>query len=116
MVETEKDLLKMMLSNLIHNAIKYAYESSKIKLILSTRMFKTSEHFYIEIYNAGKTIPSHDWENIKKAFYRSSNSTGIEGSGLGLSIVERISVILDAPYELSPLEEGFRSQVWIKNS
>lgn len=116
MVSTEKDLLKMMLSNLIHNAIKYSFKETKIKLILSMREFKTSDHIYIEIQNTGKTIPPHEWQNIKQAFYRSSNSTGIEGSGLGLSIVERISVILDIPYELSPVEEGFRTQVWIKNS
>src|SRR5690606_30221421 len=104
----EADLFKMMMSNLIHNSIKYSKANTQIKVKFDTRFYKDGERYYIEIQNTSEKIEESEFKNMKQAFYRSSNSNGIDGSGLGLSIVERISVLLDMPYEIAPSTYGFR--------
>jgi len=81
-------LLKLAISNLIGNAIKYNVKQGRIVVELSSNEKKS----IIVVSDTGIGIPKDELDNITKDYYRASNAktSGIEGSGTGLSFVKDI--------------------------
>lgn len=88
-----------MLRNFIDNALKYGgNQLSEIKI-----EYQESEEFHIlSVIDDGQGVSQADAENIFQMFQRSNNASGIEGSGLGLSIVMEIA-------------EKHGGRVWLKS-
>jgi len=80
-----KNLIQRSLSNIIDNSIKYA---DKIHLILS----KNNNNIIITIDDDGVGIPTNEYLNVFKPFYKLDKSRGDSRSsvGLGLSITSDI--------------------------
>lgn len=80
--------LPEILGNLIQNAIKYTPEKGRVEI----KIHSDANSFNIEVKDTGLGIPQQELEHIFDEFYRASNakSTGIEGTGLGLSLVKAI--------------------------
>ena len=83
-----QDKIRLMLINILDNAIKYNYENGIIKLVVS----ETGDTINISLYNTGPGIPSQDLDKIFEQFYRVEKSRSLQygGTGLGLSIVKKI--------------------------
>lgn len=81
-INSDPDLLQVLLSNLIDNAIKYGAVDSLITL-------KQSEHELV-IRNTMSDLAHVDIERVEERFYRGGH-LDIDGTGLGLSIVENIA-------------------------
>lgn len=84
-VKGDYNLLKIVFTNLLKNA--YNYSSNKQ---VDINIHQHQDELHISLINEGKTISLNEQENIFKAFVRGRNSQKIEGTGLGLRIVERI--------------------------
>jgi signal transduction histidine kinase len=83
----DEEKLRSAFLNLIENAIKYTPADGNISIVLKTGI----EVVRIEIHDTGVGISPDDIQNIFKPFYRSDTSRATHsGSGLGLSIVQRI--------------------------
>jgi PAS domain S-box-containing protein len=78
-------LLKNILFNLLSNAIKFSPEFVPIVLTSSI----DGEQLTIQIKDHGIGIPIDDQEHLMDRFYRASNATNIQGTGLGLYIVSK---------------------------
>lgn len=74
------------IGNLVQNAIKYSPDGSLVEINVSTLSGKVT----IEVRDNGYGIPDKDIPHIFEEFYRAGNSKGIEGTGLGLSLVKAI--------------------------
>ncbi|MBN1447075.1 MAG: HAMP domain-containing histidine kinase [Bacteroidetes bacterium] len=87
-VEAERKLLKLGLSNLISNTHKYTEKGGRVEIHITNE----EEHIVIEIADSGIGIPAEEQQKIFQDFYRSSISKrkGIEGTGLGMSVVLHI--------------------------
>jgi signal transduction histidine kinase len=86
-LSADEEMLRSAFLNLIENAIKYTQANGIVSLGLRTE----NEVARIEIHDTGVGISSDDIQNIFKPFYRSDISRATHGgSGLGLSIVQRI--------------------------
>ena len=85
-IKGDKTLLKMALSNIIENSIKY--KALKIDIILK----KTKNKIILTIKDNGIGIPKEKLPYIFDEFYRvdESHNKEIKGFGLGLSIVKNI--------------------------
>lgn len=85
-VRADIDKIKMVITNLIDNAIKFTYDEGTIKI--STRP-KGSE-VRIGIYNTGVGIPEEQQKIIFERLYKVDKSRSInkEGTGIGLYIVK----------------------------
>ena len=85
-IKGDKTLLKMALSNLIENSIKY--KALKIDITLK----KTKNKIILSIKDNGIGIPKEKLPFIFDEFYRvdESHNKDIKGFGLGLSIVKNI--------------------------
>lgn len=75
-------LLELMLRNLLDNAIRYGPEHSRVTLILA------ADH--IAVRDEGSGIDAAHLPRIRERFFRPPGQAQ-SGSGLGLSIVERIA-------------------------
>ena len=86
LIKGDKTLLKMALSNLIENSIKY--KALKIDIFLK----KTKNKIILSVKDNGIGIPKDKLPFIFDEFYRvdESHNKNIKGFGLGLSIVKNI--------------------------
>ena len=100
---TDSSLLKHVLINLISNAIKFSPENSNITISCKV----DNENTTIKITDQGMGIPMADQVHLFERFFRATNATNIQGTGLGLHIVGRYIEILNGniSYE-SQLEKG----------
>lgn len=87
---SDKHLLKIAVSNLISNAIKFSHEGGLIEIILE----KLSNGIAIHVKDHGIGIPLEDQKHIFSRFFRASNSSNIQGTGLGIYIVKRYIEII----------------------
>jgi len=89
LIKVDRALFELVFSNLIGNAIKYNSSGGHVEVILDI-----NENMQTEIYiiDDGMGIPEEDKNKMFHDFYRSANAKhkGIEGTGLGLSVVKEI--------------------------
>lgn len=86
MIDSEN--MRIVLQNLIDNAIKYSREGGEVKIDVT----KTDTTVLMSVSDQGIGIPQENQANIFKRFFRAPNAvhTETDGSGLGLYIVESI--------------------------
>lgn len=85
LVNTDPNLLRNCIINLIANAIKYSGENTFIEF--NTEI--TEDKYYITIMDNGIGIPVSEQKHLFEAFFRAHNTGSIPGTGLGLNIVDR---------------------------
>jgi signal transduction histidine kinase len=88
---TDTNLLKHIMINLISNAIKFSPENASI--IIDAEV--TTTHTKISITDKGIGIPLSDQVHLFERFFRATNVTNIQGTGLGLHIVGRYVELLN---------------------
>jgi two-component system OmpR family sensor kinase len=79
-------LLGQLFSNLLSNAVKYSPDGGLIRVSAAHE----AAHITVVIEDHGIGIPETDRERIFERYYRCSNTSGIGGSGVGLSLVKSI--------------------------
>ncbi|XQW84978.1 hybrid sensor histidine kinase/response regulator transcription factor [Thalassotalea piscium] len=77
----ESQILETILTNLVSNAIKYADNSTEIKIICMLE----NPFCVIKVTNVGPNIPTTYEESIFEKFYRLEHHHETEGQGIGLS-------------------------------
>ncbi len=78
-------LLKTAFINLMENACKFSNDSS-----VFVSLTAGEKNITIEFKDNGKGISMEDQSLIFQPFYRGVNTANVKGSGIGLSLVERI--------------------------
>jgi len=81
----DKETLTMALSNILHNAVKFATRQGEIKVHLDS----TAAGIMINISNTSEALSEKDLEMIFEPFYRIEGPR-TQGSGLGLAIAKKI--------------------------
>jgi signal transduction histidine kinase len=82
-VQLDKKLVGQILSHLLSNSLKFSRQPGTIELNLA---YQPGEVVFI-IKDQGIGIPTQDQADLFKVFSRGSNVCNIQGSGLGLTIV-----------------------------
>jgi len=85
-VTGDRDLLGLVMYNLIENALKFTSGDESVEV----RALEDEKAIVIEVADSGPGIPSEELPKIFEELYRGANARGIEGSGLGLALVQRI--------------------------
>jgi two-component system, LuxR family, sensor kinase FixL len=96
----DKKLLKIVLNNLISNAIKYSEEGKIINALVE----KDEKHLKISIKDEGLGIPLEDQKYLFDRFFRAHNVTNIQGTGLGLNIVKKYVDLMDGSLTFTSIE------------
>lgn len=97
-------LLKNILFNLMSNAIKYSQENTSITLTTE----RTEDQLMIVVKDEGIGIPDKDKAHLFERFFRAKNATNIQGTGLGLNIVNKYVSSMDGTIQFES-EEGVGS-------
>lgn len=88
LVNADEESLKLVLSNLVSNAIKYSDE----KKHLSIKIYKNQDKALIEVEDSGIGIPKEKQKYVFDKFYRvkGDKNSYISGTGLGLKVSKDI--------------------------
>ncbi len=86
-VKGDAILLQSALLNLIDNAIKYAPPDSDVIV----RVSREGAYGTVAVEDAGKGFPPEALGTLTTRFVRGSNTLGVVGSGLGLTIADEVA-------------------------
>lgn len=115
LVTGQREALRMMLRNLLENAVKYTPESGRVDVSLQLQPAGngSKRQCLLSVEDSGPGIAPEDRSRVFDRFYRASDVALEPGSGLGLAIVKTIadrhgaSLRMDA----SPRLGGLRVEV-----
>jgi signal transduction histidine kinase len=122
-LNSDRKLLRRVLQNFVSNAIKYTREG---RVLMGCR--RRGNMVRIEVHDTGPGIPESKLDVIFQEFQRlHTDGDGTSGLGLGLSIVERMAKVLEAPVHVNskpgrgstfaidiPLAEGVKPAIAAK--
>ncbi|HYJ05797.1 MAG TPA: HAMP domain-containing sensor histidine kinase [Chthoniobacterales bacterium] len=88
-VRGDDDALAQILVNLLSNAEKYSTDRKEIEM----HSYLTKDSVHVSVLDRGSGVPPGEEAKIFEAFYRAHDSlaSGIQGSGLGLTLAQRIA-------------------------
>jgi len=96
-------LLKHIVMNLVSNAIKFSPEYGTIQI----NTLNAGEHLLLTVKDAGLGISQEDQQHLFERFFRGSNVTNIQGTGLGLHIVAKYTELMNGTISCaSELDKG----------
>jgi len=102
-VTLDTGLLKHIILNLLSNAIKFSPENSLIEL----KTINDKQKFLLCVKDHGIGISKEDQKHLFERFFRGTNVTHIQGTGLGLHIVSRYAELMNGKVQCkSELEKG----------
>jgi two-component system, OmpR family, sensor kinase len=108
-VNGDEEALKILVGNLVDNAIRYTPEGGKVDVTLS----HDSSSVILRVEDTGPGIPIEDRERVFERFYRIAGNE-VQGSGLGLAIVKQIVQRHGAFAEIATGENGIGAIFSIK--
>jgi len=82
----DRDLLALAFYNLMDNALKFSGPQNPVEV----RALEDGHWLIVEVADSGAGIAEVDLPHIFDELYRGTNARGVEGSGLGLALVQRI--------------------------
>ncbi|WP_297694520.1 PAS domain S-box protein [uncultured Eudoraea sp.] len=83
-VHQDEKIVSLVLTNLLHNAIKYSPEETEIDLQINL----DENTIYFHIIDRGIGIPKKDQKHIFERYFRADNVLLTQGTGIGLNIVK----------------------------
>jgi len=97
----DEESLRVMIANLVNNAIRYTPAGGRIDVAL----YPEEDRGILEVVDSGPGIPAAERERAFDRFYRRPGSDG-EGSGLGLAIVRNVAERHRASVRLDDAPQG----------
>lgn len=98
MVRADRNMLEIILRNLIGNAVNASDKKTVIQCIVM-------ENGELKVCDNGPGLPPELYEKVLERFYRRDQSR-LDGTGLGLSIVKRLAEAHNAALSLGPADIG----------
>ena len=88
-VRGDEDALAQIIVNLLSNAEKYSTDRKEIEV----HSYLTENSVHVSVLDRGSGVPPGEETKIFEAFYRAHDSlaSGIQGSGLGLTLAQRLA-------------------------
>ncbi len=78
--------LTLALRNLVGNALKYSPPSARVDVTVRSA---GAGRLRIEVQDRGRGVPAADRDRLGEPYFRASNTSGTQGTGLGLRVVHR---------------------------
>ena len=108
-VNGQPEALRMLLRNLIDNAVKYTPEEGRVDVGIAA----VGSAVELSVEDSGPGLPEEERERVLDRFYRSGEPQA-PGSGLGLAIVKSIADLHGATVALAASESLGGLQVLVR--
>ena len=106
-VEGNRQLLAQLITNLLENALKYVPAGGRIEVTVK----RLAGRAHLIITDNGPGMPAEERQRAGQPFARIGQRSGLEGSGLGLSLVSAIARLHRARLTLESNDPGLRAVV-----
>jgi signal transduction histidine kinase len=110
---TDMQLLRIVIGNLIDNAVKYAAANSSIGIVARTDAHQGRPGIRVDVSNTPGSAGLPDARQVFKKYYRGPGAHGKSGSGLGLYIAYGMARVLGAHLRYQPEAGMVRFTLWI---
>ncbi len=87
-VSVDQSLIRQVWENLISNAVKYSFDRENVTVAIGFQ--RLDKQIIYSVKDNGVGFDMAHYEKLFNAFQRLHNQSDFEGSGIGLSIVEKI--------------------------
>ncbi|GGG27607.1 sensor histidine kinase [Pontibacter amylolyticus] len=104
-ISGNKSLLQIAVTNILENAIKFS-NGDEVTIYLAAN----EQGAKLIVKDKGIGIPEQEQPHIFQTFYRATNARSHQGSGIGLSLTEKIMKLHDGSIEVASAE-GSGTQV-----
>lgn len=100
----DEDIMRHVFFNLLSNAIKYTKEGTSVRVAYEQ---KGTKHVF-SVSDEGEGIPEQEQRNIFAGYYRAKTHehAGIEGTGLGLYLVEKALALVGGTVAIENKQTG----------
>lgn len=99
---TDSQMVRMILNNLLDNALKYSPESSRVNLSARSEQREGCQGIVIQVSNAVGRAGRPDPNRVFKKYHREQQARYRSGSGLGLYLSSRIAARNGVALKLLP--------------
>lgn len=112
LIQSDPAALKIVLSNLLENAVKYGGRPP----VVEVKIGKSERHAEVSIADQGEGIPRSERRAVFRRFYRGDvQLTGSQGGvGLGLPICRHLIRLLKGDIRISSGPDGQGSVFWVR--
>ena len=111
--KTDRQLLLVILSNLLDNAINYRVTASVIEVSASPQSRGFVAGMQMSVSNALGEAGAPDAEHVFKKYWRGPGATRCAGSGLGLYLSSLIANRLGGELRYRPENSTVRFELWL---
>lgn len=112
-MHTDLSLLRIIVNNLIDNALKYAKPRSIVHIHVVYIEHKNKKGVQIDIINQPGTAGMPDAQRVFSKYYRSPGAHNKTGSGLGLYLVQGMIELLGGWVCYNPTQNEVKFELWI---
>jgi signal transduction histidine kinase len=109
LITTDRDLLYVIIKNLLENAVKYSAKDSSIIV----EVHQMQGQWSIAVINLIGTLGAPDEKQVFEKYYRNQQATRISGSGLGLFLVKSLVGLLGGKVQYSTNTSTVQFTVWL---
>jgi signal transduction histidine kinase len=111
--QTDKDLMEMVLDNILDNAIHYSGSKSVIQVIAQSNSELQGELVEIIVRDQGPGVPDSEIEKIFEQYERldSARDRKAGGWGIGLALCRTVITSLGGTIEARNLNPGFEIRI-----
>ncbi|MEI6268404.1 MAG: sensor histidine kinase [Methylococcaceae bacterium] len=111
----DQAIVKIILNNILSNAVKYSDGQMNIRLSVALFNFKNEKWLNFSVTDTGIGMSSDQIENIFEPFYRANPFSYVPGNGLGMTVVKELIGDLNGSVDIkSTLNEGTTINVKLK--
>ncbi len=103
----DRDLLQQAVANLLDNAIKFSPDGKCITLAAA----RMERQVRVSVADQGPGIPEADRPRAAERFFRGETARHTPGSGLGLALVQAVSLLHEGTLLLDDAHPGLRATI-----
>jgi len=113
-VKTDQQLLKVMINNLLDNAIRYGDPAAPVEVAAYQKVdVEGVNGVAITISNRPSVVSWPDTDKVFSKYYRSEGAKAKSGTGLGLYLVRTLARLLGGECRYIPDEKFIKFELWL---
>lgn len=113
LIHTDREILRVVLSNLIENALKYGDWEQTVEVLIEESSEAGCHGIRFRVSNTIGTLGVPDPEQVFKKYYRNPQATQVSGSGLGLFLVHQLVGVIGGKVKYHSKNDKVLFSVWI---